>query len=284
MEYNIFSNKVRKNVRIVQISELYYSLLTSIKKLDNIASDILSRNPDYIVICGDIFYDNDNYRNKLMVFLENLASNVPVYITLGDRDIMTKITHGYDGYEKMIYKDRTAIFNEINNIPGVMILDNKKVFLEQFNISLAGFNPSFDYYEESMKDPAVFIKEINAYYDEELPKDSFNEVICHCPRVILNKKYFNGIIINKNADLIHSSRDNTFNSLAYRFVFPDNRMIKGPLGEVYPILAKNLINIGKTKGIISDPITAVPEIKGRLADFINSVFKPDITEINIRKR
>lgn len=284
-DHLLTSNKVKKDIVIIQLSDLHYNDAMPQEKLNKIARSVIERNPDYVIFSGDIFFDKVVNYGRILNFFQTLGSRFPVFITTGNHDLMTLDLSSRGGRLSWIPYDRSDAFTKLNQIPGVKVLNDEYNYLEDYNVLLTGFDTDFNHYETHHEDPEDFIEIVNGMFNKPLPKDTFNEISCHSPKVILNEEYFNRIIVAQNADLIHSGHmHNGAVPVFAGFVLPKNRGLIDPYGGGFPDLARGEVKIDGTTGIIGGPLTTLAESQGLKAKIVNTVMPSRFDEIRVLRK
>jgi len=139
-EVSIESEKIKDEIRIIQISDLHGQELP-----ESIFKKIKEKNPDIVVLTGDLIDEKTKDYNYVYSFVESLASNeVPVYYVSGNHDLS--------------HKDVVS-FNQELMKRGVVILDGKKEEFKEIDIY------GFGYYSDLSK--------------SENPGDDFSLLLAH---------------------------------------------------------------------------------------------------------
>ena len=121
---SVNSKKIKTQARILHISDTHEKtflfnnsyLLYKIKKI----------NPDIIIHTGDFINITEDLEPSINL-LTQISQIAPVYIVQGNHDVK-----------------RWKEFKEsIKNIENVYVLDNKEIYLEEYNINLIGLTNSF---------------------------------------------------------------------------------------------------------------------------------------------
>lgn len=284
-KHKLESKKIRTNTTIVQISDLHYNDFMLLDKLINISEHIKNLNPSYIIFCGDILFNRSNNYENLIVFFSLLGKIAPVYVTYGNHDIMTleEETKSITDLKWVEYVE-SKLFDQLKTIPGINILENEQKYLEDHNVLLTGINLDFEHYEVKKEKPSDFVFKVNKMFKEQLPAETFNEISCHSPRVILNKNHFSALNIKRNADLIHSGHmHNGAVPIGAGLFIPKNRGLIDPYGGLYPNLARGEVKIDNTLGIIGGPLTTISESQGFKAKFFNTIMPSRIDAIYVKR-
>jgi uncharacterized protein len=120
-EVLIESDKLKEEVRIIQISDLHNKYVG-----DDFIETIKNQNPDFIVITGDLVDRRTSDYNNVYSFIEKLSS-FPIYCISGNHDLS--------------HKD-VAKFNQELSKRGVVVLNEKSTSYK--GIDLYGF----EYYSD----------------------------------------------------------------------------------------------------------------------------------------
>ncbi len=119
-EVSIESDKIESEIRIIQISDLHGK-----KFSESIFQKIKEKNPDAIVLTGDLVDEKTKDYADVYSFVESLNLNeAPIYYVSGNHDLS--------------HKD-VGIFNQELAKRGVVILDGKRVELREIDIYGLGY-------------------------------------------------------------------------------------------------------------------------------------------------
>ena len=171
-EYRIGSDKIRKKVKILLLSDLHNKsygrnnekLLTEIRKI----------NPDLIVVAGDMVTANEK-KTRFEVptaLMKRLAEQYPVYYGNGNHEHKTKL------FPEQFGTMYTDYVKEIKKA-GAHHLVNEKVYLPDFNMDLYGLEIGREYYGKFKN-----TRMDTAYLEKILGKPAesrFSVVIAHNP-------------------------------------------------------------------------------------------------------
>lgn len=142
-EYSIYNENIPnsfKELKIVQFSDILFKNSTSSDYLNDLVKKINEQNPDIVIFSGDLFYKDEKYNDKDIVFLKDLFSKINStlfkFAVIGDND--NKYLEEYkdilyesefillDNENKLVfYKDVTPI-----NIIGLTDTNNVESLLE----------------------------------------------------------------------------------------------------------------------------------------------------------
>lgn len=261
-EYNIDGSV---NLRIVQISDIHFSIDYNLKRLHKVFDYIDSLKPNYVCIVGDLIDEYDvvltNYINYLKDWLRILSDKYKVIISLGNHDFIVK-------------KDKKYI--EHNNIDWLLELKSDRLIIlnndvyTDGNVNFIGYNPDYTYYyvyheKKSLKyflELSDLIRNIKGY----------NILMIHTPSIILNN------INDSNIDLILCGH--THGGLIPSFV-PGNFGLVSPHKTLFPKCVRGMVKIGKCNMIISSGVVKLSR-KSKIGCF-NNIYGYNINVINIKK-
>lgn len=274
-----YTNKDIKDTKIAIIADIHYSPTFKDKILDNIAKQINTAKPDYLIIAGDIL-DRSNYEyQKIIDFLKNISQIATVIITLGNHDTYVKSSNG-----KVVNGINEDFINKIKQINNTYILRDEKIIID--NICFYGFDLSFYHFIKDKESYSSFCQEI-PNLKIKLDDNNYNITIVHSPvniyrfisenpncnlaksNLIISGHTHNGILPYWITNIINKIfKTNRSLASPYRFIFP-----KYAQGRVYKpvdgIIYEGLLKLSRSSGILN------------IFDFI---FHKKIKLITIKKR
>lgn len=252
--YNI-NNKLNKS--IVLISDIHYQDKKDIKLLNNLLDNIKKIKPDYICIPGDIINKSSlKDEEEFINWLKKLSKISKVIISLGNHEFYIKP-------HKKIYSLNKPLFEKIENIKNLYLLDNKNVVID--NINFIGFTIPMKYYKEiKHKD---FHKCLN---NLKIDKKYYNILLIHSPMNISNEE----ILKNRNIDLLLCGHmHGGIVPRCMRKIFKNNGLIS-PKKKLFPKNVYGYLKIDNTNIIISSGIKVIPFR-------IINMFSPEVVNIKI---
>lgn len=289
MPHTIKSNLIRKDLNIVHLSDLHFNSDTPKEKLDKIYQKVEGIKPDLIVFSGDIYFGvvNGGKNELLLDFFRKLASRFPIYYVLGNQDLVAIEPDINPNDHCFIEYDRTEELNKINNIPGITYLKDSttQIYLPDYNVNLAGVNLSHNYYQDEKNNDTLFILEANSSYPNPLEKEFYNILSCHSPNHLLRKP-INKVFAMTNANLVLCGHTH-YGAVPYGLgVFlPKNRGLKTSSGEWFPKNSRGKLRLGKDLwAIIGGPLTTLPESKGNIARFANTIMPSRMEKVLIKTK
>ena len=163
-KYNITTNKIKKDITISIFSDIHYSNIFKLERLEEIKQNLITKKPDYICIPGDIvdttnILDAKEKRQILLNFFKDLGNIAPTFITLGNHDYIKKTNKKYkEEYNNFWYNDTKKLTK--NN---VFLLINE--IHEGKEIRFIGYTPSYSYYK--IKNNKKAIKMLKEEYNKK---------------------------------------------------------------------------------------------------------------------
>lgn len=166
----IVSEKLSRNLRIVQVSDMHITRATPNNKIIKIINEVNMQNPDVIVLTGDTVDDDiDTIRDKIDL-LSNLSAPYGVYAIMGNHEF---------------YNDVYAFKRTIEAI-GIKFLFNGGVHVANSNIYISGL-PDF----------STMFERINLWRSiQNAKKSDFKVLLSHQPAIInsLNKELYDLVL------------------------------------------------------------------------------------------
>lgn len=166
----VFSAKISKNLRIVQVSDLHITRTTTDNKILSIIDIVNKQNPDVIVLTGDTIDDNIEKIKDKINLLSNFSAPYGVYAIMGNHEFYNDVYAA----KKML---------EQNNIK---FLFNGGVFVANSNIYITGI-PDF----------TTMFDRINLWRSvKDTKKDDFRVLLSHQPLIInsINKDLYDVVL------------------------------------------------------------------------------------------
>ena len=137
-EVAIESDKIKKETRVVQISDLHGKEFPG-----SIFRKIKGKNPDIIVLTGDLIDEKTKDRSYVYSFIDSLALNdVPMYYVSGNHDLSRK---------------DVEIFNQELMKRGVIILDENKAEYGEIDIYGLGYYSDLSKLEKPSDSFSLFL-------------------------------------------------------------------------------------------------------------------------------
>lgn len=283
--YNI-ENKPN-NISCLIFGDIHYSLSFDLNKLDKITSCIDYLNPTYLCLTGDIinkgntWYNNKEYKEKLLSWLKYLSYNYKLFLTLGNHDIAKETFNSND--------INTKLWNYLSTLDNIYISHYNPFYIDD-NVVIYQLELSQYYYfnkgNTEDADYLITYLEENNKYLTNLPKDKIKILMCHSPINITNSKVLKLI---KEYDFIFTGHmHNGMMPLVLDKLVKNNIGIISPQRTLFPPLSRGVKELSIIDNdhsinlIINGGITKLQETSGFLKNF-NFLYPMSIDEININK-
>lgn len=159
--YDITSPKVKKETKIIMLSDLHIDVNVPVSYVKNLVERVNALNPDAIVLVGDVI-DNSSYNlYSQMEELQKLKAKDGVYVTLGNHEFYAGVFDWIIKFGKMQYT----------------ILNNMGTKLDDTGIYLAGI-PDINAAQSSN------VKINLPQTLRQATKDDFVIMLSHTPKII----------------------------------------------------------------------------------------------------
>lgn len=270
-KYIINSDK-NVSVRIVQISDIHFSVGYNLKRLEKIKKKIDNINPDYICIVGDLIDEygvvNTDFIIHFKNWLKDLSIKFKVIISLGNHDFIVKNNGKYIenfniNWLSDICSDRLVVLN--NSV----YKDGKICFI--------GYNPDFMYYYHNNE---VSCDKYNLELSELLKNvDGYSILLVHTPSIILENDNYKNIKHIDKINLILCGH--THGGMVPSF-FPGTFGIISPNKKLFPRVVRGKVNVFNSPLIISSGVVKLSR-KSRLSKF-NDIYGSNVNIIFINNK
>lgn len=167
-EVTIASPLIKKDMRVVQLSDLHITRLTSVSWVRHIVYEVNALNPDVILMTGDIIDDNVTKIDDQLDTLIELSAPYGVYSSLGNHEF-------YNGINSWTYK-----FKKL----GIHTLFNRGVYIGKSNIFVSGIPDT----STASAHPTFAINFENALKGST--REDFRILLSHNPALIDNLTSF----------------------------------------------------------------------------------------------
>ncbi len=274
--YNLYNEHVKKDLVFSVDSDLHFSYMVKDKKLLLIANKIAKISPSYILMPGDLIDSTEVVRDlkeqkRLLNWLKDIATIAPVLISLGSHDY-------YGGKDNnWRYEFNQELFDEINNINNVTVLDNTS-FIDN-NVFITGITQSFKYYHNETKkeDKNLLITELQQNLPSNIPNDKLNILLIHSPVYMLDSDILKMV---ENYDLIVCGHMHNGCVLPIMYeLWPSTRGLIAPNKDFFPLNERNTLLKKGDKVLVNGTLTMFQEcsnlfqIANILYPIYNSVVK-----------
>lgn len=117
---NLESKKIKKNIKLIHLSDLHLFGYNSKKKFEKIFLKAIKLNPDYFVITGDLFDKPGKIPLNTLEITKKY--NLPIIYVHGNHDLL--------------YGEKKVL--QLLNFGKIINLDSKKIIFSKHNISFTG--------------------------------------------------------------------------------------------------------------------------------------------------
>lgn len=163
-KYELKSNSVNQDVKIVQLSDLHS------KPFEKILQKTMEQNPDIIVITGDFINDHGKNKAKMFDFGKKLIAIAPVYYITGNHE------------RRLDYFD--DLMQELKEL-GFVVLRNEiaTVQINSSTINILGLDENQANFEDykARKNGTFKYKDMSPYFKEFETLEGFKLVLSHFP-------------------------------------------------------------------------------------------------------
>lgn len=277
----------KPSISVKQIGDLHFDEHFDLKKLDIIKDALDSSETDYVMFTGDLIdytnflYKNTMLMNKLLKWIESIATNHKLIMGYGNHDIFKKTN---DGWKEDYCKN---FINDLKSIENLHLLGIDPMYEDDKISVISPFIP-YKYYENETgkESKEVLLETLKGIKNliESMSFDKIKFLILHSPVFIDSKemlefiKYFdfvlsghmhNGIVPPILDKLVH-------NDLG--LISPDGRILPKNTRGVKTIKTDN----EDTNLIITGGITKLTN-SSKLGMF-NNLFPMSMEDIKINKK
>lgn len=253
--YKIYDSRVKNDYRILVMSDLHYNFNTSAIKLNKILKKVKNVMPDYIFFPGDfldykdVFYDKNRFIN-LKMWLKQLASIAPVFITLGNHEYYEINVTNKDSFLK-------EYVDSLSKIKGVYTLNNST--FNDVRINVTGLTLSFDYYcitekNKYRENKDILVKEFKLLNKSVLYDNTkINILLVHSP-LFLGDKDMNTLLKGYDYVISGHMHNGCVPPIIYE-LWKSTRGIIAPSKKLFPKYARNTLKEKGDKLIVNGPLT-----------------------------
>lgn len=276
----VTTTKVEEKMTIAVISDIHYSKIFKIWKLDRIRESLITNKPDYICIPGDLIDSTKILKDekKMALFygwLERIALIAPVYLVLGNHDMMYQRKH------KNVYDYHEEYIKRLKEIPNVIVLHNEVV--EDKKTKLAGITLPYHYYynKERREDKTVLntILQENSSLIPSVSETQLQILLLHSPVHVHHMEELKAYDIVLTGHMHNGMVPPGLNKL-----WKSHRGIMSPEKRLFPTYTRGVITKEKQILVISGGITKIQEYASFLLRPFNHCFPMSIHYIEFHKK
>jgi len=249
-KYNLYSNKVKKDIRLMLISDIHINKYIKESKFEEIYKIIDLEHPDYLCISGDLIdglhvWDDKKINDKTSLFLKKLGQRVKVILTLGNHDI-SRLTKK-NGCYKWKFDQNPDFINSLKKIRNVYFLDSTNRIFTDINFIGITLSPRYYMSEDSNCQP--FIDDLQKS-NIKIYQDKYNVMLCHSPLQLFAEEVANHVTFYHDIDLILSGH--MHNGMVPPLL---DKLWKSNRGLITP--GKKIFTKDKTRGLVKLPTQSV---------------------------
>lgn len=275
----IYNKNTKNNIKILFFSDIHYSGIKDVNKLNYLYNNISNISANYICISGDVIDNNkvldDEVNIRVFInWLKKVSSNKKVLVSIGNHDQYLVKRHRVSKCFNQKFWDR------LNNIDNVYILDNDS-YCDK-DICFVGYTQSFDYYYKyGREDETTMISEIKEHSIDSTDGNKLNVLLMHSPMISRNDKIKE---LLKGYDLILCGHMHNGMVLpVIDEIFDNNVGIIAPNKELFPKVARGIVDDNNVT-IISSGITKMPRMASPFVRWVNALFPIGINIIEVTSK
>lgn len=269
----VHSDKITNDIKLLVMSDIHYSGIKDIKKLEYVYEKTKNYDIDYICIPGDLIDVPNNEYGYLVKWLTKLGGICPVILSLGNHDIRKRKKEYQSYYDKNLW-------DKVSNIDNVFLLNNSCKSYK--DIYFYGFTQSFNYYYEyKSENKDLMIKEIKEHKVCDKIPNKFSVLLMHSP-ICIDDKSINSELDKYDLVLCGHMHNGVVPPILDE-LFDNNIGLVAPNKKIFPKNARGIIN-GKNIKVISSGITKISNSAGKLLKWLNIFFPMGINYIEISNK
>ena len=173
--YQITSDKVSNNIRIVELSDLHNSEYG--KTNSKLIAKIEALQPDLIVYAGDMMNEQDSDYSVMFDLSDKLSEIAPIYACYGNNELDQQLFFD-DSFKKQLREHHVTLLSN----------EAKDVEVGSSTIQLVAISDNVDQFDVETNNAKKFINSIE-------PTDNCRICLTHYPEL------FNEKLLNKNIDI-----------------------------------------------------------------------------------
>ena len=258
------------SLKIVQISDIHFSLNYNLNRLDKIKENICKINPDYVCIVGDLIdeYNSSNI-GVFCSWLKDLSNCFKVIVVIGNHDYIEFFNGKY-----VEHSDISWLLDIQSD--SLIVLDND-VYSDGV-VNFIGVTLDFAYYYNHSKvDFNSYNRLISGLIDKV--NSGYNILLVHTPTIIFENDNYKRIINFNKINMILCGH--THGGLVPSF-FPGNFGFVSTNKKLFPKYVRGMIRVFDCFVFISSGIVKLSRKSG--LSLFNDLFGYNINVININKK
>lgn len=282
--YVLESSKLKKDLNIVLFSDIHYQEKYNYQKLREIIRYVFEERPDYVLIPGDLIDDSRldfKFQNHILEFIHAIANYVPVKISLGNHEEMTR-NDGNGKNKKWKHYRNDLFLEQLRTISNVTLFDDCVENQNEDKVSFGGMTLPIEHFEKKHEAESdlveVLEEESKQNVIESMNEENYRILLFHSPANLFKKKVLERNSLYENVDLVVSGH--MHDGLVPTFITKwfKTRGFISPTKKIFPKFVRGHICYQTMDGIIS---TGIQKFN---FPFCDKILKPEITKIIVKKR
>ena len=153
----IHNDYAKRDITLIHIADLHFSSITKPNTLQRIKESIIKKNPDYLVITGDLIDTPSITKNKykikeLLKFLTDLSNYTKIIISLGSTltissniTVRSALRDGRDRSVALVKSNKSCLGSFLTSSRGISLKPGSEratniKFINSSSGTLSGFN------------------------------------------------------------------------------------------------------------------------------------------------
>ena len=281
-------------LKVGLLSDVHFSTQVSDAKLQSIVDFFKKRQPDYLILPGDLFDSNESLDDpaeaeRLLHWLKQLGRVAPLLYSLGNHEFLRatgqKHPHWY-------YEFNFDFFQRIIKLPNVHVLND--VSYEDKKLYAFGLTQDRDYYDfefthegtgylhPGQENKSALLKLFSAHKDKihDLPKDKLKFAVIHSP-VYLQDKDIRAKL--KEFDFVISGHmHNGVVPPIFNELIPNQKGIIAPAKRFLPTTTRNTYKAYADQLIVLGPVTTFHKCSG-VVHYLNALYPTYLAMLEFTK-
>jgi len=290
--YRFYHANVKHELKFLLISDIHFSNKLSSKKLQAITKQAREKQPNYILIAGDLIDSlnaiiSDSDLKRLTSWLEQLGKIAPVLIGLGNHDFYRKNPthrHVFSKQHQWFAEKNQRYYDALNAIDNVQLLNNQSY--EDQHVYIFGFTQSPEYYQfdsdnrrvnSNGENLDIMLSDLSAIDQKlisNLPKNKPKLAIIHSP-IYLDTPEITPLLQEFDF-LISGHMHNGIVPPIINDFWRSDRGFIAPGKQLFPRGSRTVIHDADTRNIILGPISAI-----QMSYLANSFFPAHIAMLEL---
>ena len=300
--YRFYNQNAKHKLEFFLISDVHFSNKVKSSTLNAIATQAHQKQPNYIIIAGDIIDDlstveHDTDLRRLTSWLAQLGKIAPTFIILGNHDFYRKnpqYKNIFSTARHWLAEKNQRFLKAINNTKNVQLLDNQSY--EDENVYILGITQSPEYYQfdrneshiasifhPNGEDLNVLLSDLDTLNQKlitNLPKHKVKIAIIHSPIHL-----FDSQVAAKLYEFDYFISGHMHNGVVPPIVndfWRSDRGIIAPGNKLFPHESRTKITSPYDKNIILGAVTTV-QASAKPITFMNKIYPVNIATLELSR-